>query len=80
MEKLKPTDYITEARRLACEKDAKSQRVAKKARRYQKCAVMTPVAEEIAVTLFAKAARLEQEAAVLRWLATYVETHEGLAR
>lgn len=75
MATLKPTDYIEEARRLACEKDAKVQRGAKKARRYRKCAVMTPVADEIATKLFAKVTRLEQEAAVLRWLAGYVEAH-----
>jgi len=75
MATLKPTDYIDEARRLACEKDGKVQKVAKEARRYQKCAMMTPDADEIATSLFAKATRLEQEAAVLRWLANYVEAH-----
>lgn len=69
MGKLKPTDYIDEARRIACDKDAKVQKVAKKARRFQK--VLGDCPETVA--LFAKANRLGQEAAVLRWLANRVE-------
>ena len=74
MTKLKPTDYIDEARHLACQRDAKVQRVAKKARRAQR---VLGDNSPVAVKLFAKSTRLEQEAAVLRWLASRVEEVYG---
>jgi len=71
MATLKPTDYIDEARRLADKKDKRAKLV-----RQDACSAQEFVGDvPVTVRLFAKATRLEQEAAVLRWLANYVEAH-----